>query len=254
MNIISRDSSFPLISVVTVSKNCEETIEETILSVLNQTYKNVEYIIIDGGSSDSTKSIISKYESRISKWISESDLGIYNAMNKGASLATGTFIGFLNADDVYFPSTIQILVKNYMLNDFDYTFGPINIEDKNRSFIKTSNPITKIPSSFTKPILMPAPHLSVFTKKILFDELNGFDESYLLSSDYDFLLRLIKKSRSIFYFSKPVGSFRLGGRSGSFKTHIENFFVFRNHKFSMIFSLFHTSKMLFKEALKKIFC
>jgi len=254
VSIISRDLSYPLISVVTVSRNCEETIEETILSVLNQTYKNVEYIIIDGNSTDSTKSIISKYESRISKWVSERDLGIYNAMNKGASLASGTFIAFLNADDIYFPSTIQILVENYLLNEFDYTFGPVNIEDMNRNVIKTSNPIPNIPSSFAKPILMPAPHLSVFTKKTLFDELNGFDESFLLSSDYDFLLRLIQKSTNIFYFSKPVGAFRLGGRSGSFKTHIENFFVFRNHKFSKIFSFFHTSKMLFKEAIKKIFC
>ena len=244
----------PLISIITVVKDCEDSIEETILSVINQTYKNIEYIIIDGGSEDKTTSIINKYKANIDKFVSENDEGIYHAMNKGASLASGVFISFLNADDVYFSSTIQILVENYLLKEFDYTFGPVNIENTNRNLIKISNPITSIPSSFTKPILMPAPHLSVFVKKSLFDELNGFDESYFLSSDYDFLLRLMKKSKNIFYFLRPVGAFRLGGLSGSFETHVENFFVFRNHKFSMIFSLFHTSKMLFKEAIKKIFC
>ena len=111
MSIISRDLSYPLISVVTVSRNCEETIEETILSVLNQTYKNVEYIIIDGNSTDSTKSIISKYESRISKWVSERDLGIYNAMNKGASLASGTFIAFLMLMIFIFHQPFKFLLR-----------------------------------------------------------------------------------------------------------------------------------------------
>ena len=144
MNIIPGELSFPLISVVTVSKNCEDTIEETILSVLNQTYKNVEYIIIDGGSTDSTKSIIKKYESRISKWISENDSGIYNAMNKGASLATGIF-GFLNADDIYFPDSIKELVENFSIKDFDYTFGAVQIEDTNNNKVSLSKPIDKLP-------------------------------------------------------------------------------------------------------------
>jgi glycosyltransferase involved in cell wall biosynthesis len=254
MNTNFRDSSQPLVSVITVVKNSEKTIEETILSVLNQSYKNIEYLIIDGGSTDSTIPIIKKYQKSVSKFISEDDAGIYHAMNKGASLANGVFISFLNADDIYFSSTIQTLFENYLFKEFDYTFGPVNIEDVNRNLVKTSYPIKQIPTSFKKPILMPAPHLSVFVKREIFNQLKGFDESYLLSSDYDFLLRLIKKSNNVFYFSKPVGTFRLGGRSGSFNTHIENFFVFRNHKFSIIFSILHTCKLLFKEVIKKIFC
>ena len=254
MNIISSELSFPLISVVTVSKNCEDTIEETILSVLNQTYKNVEYIIIDGGSTDSTKSIIRKYESRISKWISESDSGIYNAMNKGASLATGIFIGFLNADDIYFPDSIKELVENYSIKGFDYTFGAVQIEDTNNNKVRLSKPIDKLPITSTQKLLMPAPHLSVFVKKTIFNQLNGFDEQFSLSSDYDFLIRLIVISKKVFYFKNPVGVFRLGGKSGSFRTHLENFLVFRKHKYSIVFSFYHTLKHLIKEVIKKIFC
>jgi glycosyltransferase involved in cell wall biosynthesis len=96
----------PLISIVTVSYNAVATIEETILSVINQTYSNIEYIIIDGGSTDGTVDIIKKYQDKIAYWVSEPDKGIYDAMNKGVVIATGDFLVFLGADDIFFTSKV----------------------------------------------------------------------------------------------------------------------------------------------------
>ena len=94
------------LSIITVSLNNKDTIEQTIRSVLSQTYNNVEYIVIDGGSTDGTVDIIKKYEDKISYWVSESDKGIYDAMNKGIRKATGDIVGILNADDFYVDENV----------------------------------------------------------------------------------------------------------------------------------------------------
>ena len=101
----------PLISVITVVLNGEKYLEESILSVIKQTYENVELIIIDGGSTDKTLNIIRKYENSIDFWISEQDSGIYNAMNKGIKLSTGDFIGFVGSDDYLYLDTLEKLAK-----------------------------------------------------------------------------------------------------------------------------------------------
>lgn len=100
-----------LISVITVSYNAVSTIEQTILSVINQTYSNIEYIIIDGGSTDGTIDIIRRYEDKIAYWVSEPDRGIYDAMNKGASKANGEYIAFLNSDDWYELDAVSIIAQ-----------------------------------------------------------------------------------------------------------------------------------------------
>jgi len=106
----------PLITVVTVVRNGEKTLEETILNVTNQTYKNIEYIIVDGASTDGTLDIIKKYEDRIDYWISEPDKGIYDAMNKGIDLATGEWINFMNAGDVFCDyEVIKKIIYDYIL-------------------------------------------------------------------------------------------------------------------------------------------
>src|ERR1700739_123500 len=101
----------PLVSIITVVYNGSKYIEQTINSVLNQSYKNIEYIIIDGGSTDDTLNIIKRYESKIDYWQSEPDEGIFFAMNKGISLAKGELIGIINADDFYLPGTVKNVVE-----------------------------------------------------------------------------------------------------------------------------------------------
>lgn len=101
----------PLVSVVTVCLNSEKYLEETIESVLGQTYEKIEYIIVDGGSGDGTLDIIRRYQDRIAYWLSEPDGGIFDAMNKGISLSTGELVGLINSDDRYFPYTVEEVVR-----------------------------------------------------------------------------------------------------------------------------------------------
>ena len=111
----------PLISIITICYNSEKTIAATINSVINQTYKNIEYIVIDGKSEDGTLDVINKYKDHISKLVSEKDDGIYYAFNKGLKLCTGDLIGFVNSDDVLTSNALEILVKyhnNFPKKDF----------------------------------------------------------------------------------------------------------------------------------------
>lgn len=114
-----------LISIVTVSYNAVLTIEQTILSVINQTYPNVEYIIIDGGSTDGTVDIIKKYEDKIAYWVSEPDKGIYDAMNKGVVVATGEWINFMNAGDIFTDGDVidKLFHQNIIINRVGIVFG-----------------------------------------------------------------------------------------------------------------------------------
>ena len=113
------------LSIITVVKNSSNSIEKTIKSVLDQNYNKLEYIIIDGGSKDGTLEIINKYKDQISTIISETDLGIWDAMNKGINLAKGDIIGFINSGDIYYPNTFKT-VNNYFTNtDIDFIFGAV---------------------------------------------------------------------------------------------------------------------------------
>ena len=108
---MSNTSQFPLVTIVTVCLNAVRTIEQTIQSVIRQTYKNIEYIIIDGGSNDGTLDIIKKYEQHITKYVSEPDEGLYDAMNKGISMAHGEYVLLLNADDSYVDDAVEIAIR-----------------------------------------------------------------------------------------------------------------------------------------------
>ena len=124
MNSMNKNSN-PLITIITVVLNGDKSIEKTIKSVVDQSYNNIEYIIIDGASTDKTINIIKQYEDKISFWISESDNGIWDAMNKSLKYANGEIIGFLNSDDVYYPDTVSIVNKYFTNNKIDFLFGTV---------------------------------------------------------------------------------------------------------------------------------
>ena len=237
----------PLISVVTVVYNGEKYLEQTILSVLEQDYDNVEYIIIDGGSTDGTLDIIKKYEDAIDYWVSEPDSGIYNAMNKGASLCSGDYVAFLNADDWYETDTIFLVATCIQKNSVHYVFG-------NTAIYKND----KLDSIFVQNMAnykctMPFGHPTLFVKREVLLT-TPFNEKYNVVADYDFIIRLIKKKMSYTYLNKILTNFRMEGISSVQIHNKDHFYLYLNH-----FGLFHALKQylyrtyyLYKRKIAKI--
>ena len=129
------------ISIITVTYNSAETIEQTILSVINQSYKNIEYIIIDGKSTDATLSIIEKYKNQISKIVSEKDHGLYDALNKGIAIANGDVIGILHSDDFYtHTNVLQLYADAFTKNSFDAIYSDLYYVDKTNTGYHTPPP------------------------------------------------------------------------------------------------------------------
>jgi len=211
----------PLISIVTVVFNGESYLQKTIESVLGQSYDNIEYIIIDGGSTDGSVDIIKKHEHAIDYWVSEPDEGIYNAMNKGASLCTGEYIAFLNADDWYADNIIELVSSVIKTNKVDYIFGNVSMQDETNGAWIFSSRISQYKYN------MPFPHPSLFVRS---DHLLniGFDESYKAIADYDFILKLINKNLKYIYIDRVFAYFRLGGISSS-AHEMEHFRLAYNH-------------------------
>ena len=201
----------PLISVVTVVYNGEQHLEQTINSVLGQSYDNVEYIVIDGGSTDGTLEIIRKYKEQIDYWVSESDSGIYDAMNKGADVVTGEYMAFLNADDWYEIDTLTVISDNILEYKKDYFFGNIDVY-KNEKYHSTWLPK---PQKYKR--AMPIYHPGLFVKTE-FLKANKFDTSYRIVSDYEFIIKLILKKKTYVYIPKTLTCFRDGGISNTQNT------------------------------------
>lgn len=215
------------ISIITVTYNSEKTIADTIKSVLNQTYNDIEYIIIDGKSNDKTVSIIKDYiplfNGRI-KWISEKDNGIYDAMNKGIKLATGEIIGTLNADDFFTnDKIIEIIQQEFKNNNsIQAIYGDVHFVNPNN----LQKCIRYYSSKVFKPSLMklgfmPA-HPSFYARKECFTQFGLYKTDYKIAADFEFLLRLIYINKiSIKYIPIDMVTMRTGGASTSgYKSHI----------------------------------
>lgn len=211
----------PLITVVTVVLNGEKHFEQTILSVINQTYDNVEYIIIDGGSTDRTLNIIQKYEHAIDYWVSEKDKGIYYAMNKGIDLAMGEFVGFVNSDDFLYEGILSELGNAGQSDNFDFTLGDVDIYNPSSEYQETS--IHSQESILNKKYIyhMPTHHLGFYVRKRALKKVGKFNIDYKLRADFDLLSRVIDTTKSFVILKNRVGGFRLGGVSGSYQTFVE---------------------------------
>jgi glycosyltransferase involved in cell wall biosynthesis len=204
--------STPLkISIITPSFNSEKTIEKTILSVISQKRScHLEYIIIDGGSTDRTCEIINKYIKFINVFISEPDAGAYDAMNKGIRLATGDIIGIINSDDWYQDGTIKIVEQFSKYLDIDVLYSPINNYFEGE-YVATFSPgdLDKLPIRFT------LNHPSCFIKKSAYDLVGLYDLQYKIAADYDFILRLFLSGLKFHYVDTPLAAYSLNGMSSA---------------------------------------
>lgn len=202
------------ISVITVCRNAEDTIEETIKSVLAQTYKNIEFIIIDGNSTDNTLNIINKYKTDINYLLSENDTGIYNAMNKGVNAATGDILYFLNANDLLYSDDIfQIVVNTFNKNNIDVLWGDVEFIDNNRNHVGFDYYKMRNKLDFLKQNIC---HQSIFYKADCFKKYGLYDESYILYADYDINLRFLFKNKlKGKYINKIISKFDITGVSQS---------------------------------------
>ena len=208
------------ISIITATYNSENTIKDTIESVLSQTYNDLEYIIIDGLSQDSTLSIVKKYESDFygkMRIISEKDNGIYDALNKGIKNATGDIIAFIHADDILANSNVlENVVKEFDRNDCELLYGDllyVNCDNtKTIRYWKSE--------VFSRRMLargwMPA-HPTLYLKREIYTKIGHFDTTYKISADYDFILRVfsqIDESKTV-YLPLVLVKMRIGGVSNS---------------------------------------
>ena len=220
-------SSFqPKLSVITVVYNNVQDIERTLLSVLNQTYPNIEYIIVDGASTDGTLDVINKY--KVVKLISESDKGIYDAMNKGLAIATGDYVLFMNSgDEIY---TLDTVAKIFATEpDADIYYGETEIiNSKGESMGQRRH---KAPDQFTWRgfnLGMSISHQAIYIKRSL---LEPYDSTYQLSADIDWIIRAAKKAKKIVNTHQYVAKYLFGGISK--KKHkqslIERFQIMRKH-------------------------
>jgi glycosyltransferase involved in cell wall biosynthesis len=201
----------PLISIITVVFNGSKTLKQTIDSVLSQNYKNIEYIIIDGGSTDGTLDIIKKHEEYITEWISEPDKGLYDAMNKGISKANGEIIGMINSDDWYELNTVELIVEAYRKNPEKKIFhGDIfEILENGIKRIRRFNP-SKFKFLY---YAMTYNHPTMFVHKDVY-KIHLYNNNLKSHSDYQFVLEAFLRDRSQFnYLSIPLSNFRLGGVS-----------------------------------------
>lgn len=181
------------VSVVTVCYNSANEIEKTMQSVFSQDYHNIEYIIIDGDSNDGTVDVIKKYASRISKWISEPDKGIYDAMNKGIEIATGDWIIFLNAGDYYHSNDVFSRFINEISDDTTIAYGLIHYFTPESEFDMEYIPIEQME------YLDPIPHPATMTK-LCYHKNHLFDISFRSSGDYDFFYKAYYDDQVKFQF------------------------------------------------------
>lgn len=203
------------VSIITIVLNGVDYIDKTINSVINQSFTNIEYIIIDGGSKDGTIDIIKKYENKIAYWVSEPDKGIYDAMNKGIRLAKGDIVGILNSDDFYADeNVIKNVVEVMSKNNVDSCYGDLVYVDRN-----DINKIVRYwkAGAFNKERFkkgwMP-PHPTFFVKRKVYEKYGYFNLDFPLAADYELMLRfLLKYEITTEYIQKIIVKMRMGGTS-----------------------------------------
>lgn len=199
----------PLVSVVTVVFNGDRHLEQAIGSVLAQSYDNIEFIVVDGGSTDGTLDIVRRFEDRIDRWISEPDRGIYDAMNKGIAMSTGDMIGFLNADDWYEPGTIEAAARahNSPGEENSVIAGAWNLVFEDIGLTVRAAPSLKFHLG------MPLSHQALFVPKGVYKTVGKYDLQYRYAADLDMVLRLSARGVRFRFLDSVLVNFRTTGAS-----------------------------------------
>ncbi|MFZ2449489.1 MAG: glycosyltransferase family 2 protein [Methylovulum miyakonense] len=232
------------ITLITSVYNNQETIAEAISSVLSQTYPDIEYIIIDGGSTDGTVDVVKPYQDRLATFISEPDKGIYDGLNKGIKLATGDIIGFLHSDDLYEDNqVIEKVAQAFMDYGVDSVYGNLTYVDKNdptriiRYWQSGGFSLNKLRHGW-----MP-PHPTFFVKRDVYERYGLFDTRFKIAADYDLILRFLGKQQiSTHYIPSVLIKMRVGGASNKSWKNIlrkstEDLQAMKNNGIGGIFSL-----------------
>lgn len=237
------------ISIITICYNSQNSINKTIESVKSQTINNIEYIVIDGGSSDRTLDIV-KNHTIIDKLISEKDSGIYEAFNKGIKNAKGEIIGFLNSDDIFFSEDSLSLIYESFDENTDCVFGDlIFTNSKNR--LKRVWKSKRFKTGLFKSGWMPA-HPTFYCKKSIYEKYGLYDESYKIAGDFELMMRFLEKNKiRSKYIPKNIVNMSVGGVSNrsikaKFDILNEEFRAFEENGISInkLFYLFHKLKKL----------
>jgi glycosyltransferase involved in cell wall biosynthesis len=219
------------VSVITVCKNSEKTIEKSIQSLVDQTYPHIEYIVIDGDSTDGTQAIVSSYGDRVTHFISEPDNGIYSAMNKGIQIASGNWLFFLNSDDYLFDTNViqDLVLFSTEHPEYDFIYGD---HQARFSFDKSSIHQPAPPDQVLKEMvclgecfIQPAS----FFKAQLFHQLGLFNESYKIAADYEWFARLLQdQTLQLAYYPRVIVSYAHGGASSHIRPLFEEVFAIQN--------------------------
>ena len=232
----------PLISVITVVFNNKEYLERNIQSVLNQTYDNVEHIIIDGGSIDGSLDIIRKYEDKLN-WTSEKDNGLYDAMNKGIRKANGEWIHILNSDDYYYSNdALEKVVEKLDKNYFHYCTMIHEYAHKRKVYKHSPKGLNY--SAYI-------PHMTLLVSKEQYEEIGEYDTSFKIAADHDFILRLMKRYKPRFV-DIPLAVMRMGGLSS--RNQIATFREFKQVTIKNGFNPFLAQLIFIFKVLKYKIC
>jgi glycosyltransferase involved in cell wall biosynthesis len=221
----------PVVSIITVCKNSADTIADTIESVLNQTYRNIEYIIVDGVSTDNTLNILRSYEdkfkARNSKYtvVSEKDKNLYDAMNKGIRLSSGEIVGIINGDDWYETDAVETIIKSFsQTKDIGIAYGLLRLFKQG----KECDVIGKSHDFLHETMIN---HPTCFIKRDIYNKYGMYDTNYRIAADYDLILKL--KSQGIVFCRIPkiIANFRLGGLTTTsfIRTEREVQAIYRNY-------------------------
>lgn len=234
------------ISIITACYNSEKTIEDTIKSVISQKQGDIiEYILVDGGSTDSTMQIVEKYKEHFACIVSEKDNGISDAFNKGIKIATGDIIGLINSDDVLYDGSIEKLIENFD-PEIDVYYGDKLVIDRvitSRSYQKAGR-LEEIKYS------LPFCHQSCFISKKCYEKFGLYSMEFKCCMDFELLLKMFKGNAKFKYIPYPFCEFSLGGASDSFRTMKEVYSISRNQGLPKINAIIYYLKCVIRTTTK----